>query len=138
MAEKHVLVIEDSPDDFALTEMAFRKARMPHKMVVAWDGVEALDYLFCRGKYTGRDPNGKPALILLDLKLPRLDGFDVLKVIRSDKNTCSIPVVVLTSSTEEKDMAESLSLGAKGFTSKPTSFSQFVEVIQQVSAKWLS
>lgn len=137
MVEKYILLVEDNPDDVVLTKMALKKGQIPNKMVVARDGLEALDFLFCRGKYARRDPNKKPALILLDLKLPKVDGLDVLKEIQSNDNSRDIPVVVLTCSTEEKDQAESYGLGAKSFISKPTGFSQFVEVVRLVSAKWL-
>jgi two-component system response regulator len=132
------LLVEDNPDEVALAELAFKKSQIPNRLVVARDGLEALDYLFCCGNYLGRDSNDKPALILLNLNLPGLDGFGVLKEIQSNVTTSSIPVVVLTNSIEEKDRSESLRLGAQDFISKPPGFSQFVEVVQQLSARWLS
>lgn len=138
MSDKHILLVEDNPDDIALTDMAFRRAKVTNKFVTVGDGEEALDYLFCRGKYADRDLSEKPALILLDLKLPKLGGLEVLRAIQADKNTRSIPVVVLSCSTEEKDQSESYRLGAKSFCSKPTSFTKFIEVIRQVKAKWLN
>jgi two-component system response regulator len=138
MGDKFILLVEDNPDEVELTELAFKKSQTPNKLVVTRDGVEALDYLFCQGKYADRDPNNKPAVILLDLKLPRLGGLEVLKAIQTDVRTLSIPVVVLTCSTEEKDKSESYRLGAKNFISKPTDFTRFAAAIEQVVADWLS
>ncbi len=138
MAEKYVLLVEDDPDHVILTEMAYKKSQMPGKLVVVTDGREALDFLFYHGKYTNRTPAENPALILLDLKLPFVSGLDVLKEVRSNKNTHLIPVVVLTSSLEEKDRTDSNRLGANDFIRKPTGFSHFLEEIQQIKAKWLA
>ena len=131
------LLVEDNEDDVTLTEMAFKKGQIPGKLVVVVDGQEALDFLFYQGKYTTRTPVENPALILLDLKLPLVSGLDVLKEIRANKDTNQIPVVVLTSSMEEKDRTDSYRLGANDFISKPTGYSHFIEVIQQIKTKWL-
>jgi two-component system, response regulator len=138
MNDKYVLLVEDNPDDVTLTEIAFKKGQIPNKLVVAVDGEEALDFLFCRGKHAGQDICEKPALVLLDLKLPLVSGLDVLKAIRADSRTSQIPVVVLTSSMEDNDRIESCNLGANDFIRKPTGFSHFVEIIQRVKAKWLN
>jgi two-component system, response regulator len=138
MNDKFVLLVEDNEDDVTLTEMAFKKGQLTGKLVVVVDGREALDFLFYHGKYTNRTPAENPALILLDLKLPLVSGLDVLKEIRADKNTSQIPVVILTSSIEEKDQTDSYRLGANEFIIKPTGFSHFIEVIQQIKAKWLT
>lgn len=137
MPEKYILLVEDNPDDVILTELAFQKSQLPCKLVVVVDGREALDFLFYQGKYTNRTPVENPALILLDLKLPLINGLDVLKEIRANKYTSQIPVVVLTSSLEEKDQTDSYKLGANDFIRKPTGFSRFIEEIQQIKAKWL-
>ncbi len=120
MTEKYILLIEDNPDDLTLTEMAFKKSQIPNKLVVVINGQQALDYLFCQDKYAHRDFRDAPALILLDLKLPFVSGLDVLKEIRADKRTSQIPVVVLTSSIEDRDKAESYNRGANDFICKPT------------------
>ena len=138
MNNKYVLLVEDNPDDVTLTEIAFRKGQVPNKLVVAVDGQEALDFLFCTGNHAGQATCENPALVLLDLKLPLVSGLDVLKAIRADSRTHQIPVVILTSSMEDNDKTESCNLGANDFIRKPTGFSNFVEIIQQVKAKWLS
>jgi len=132
-----VLLVEDNVDDVTLTEMAFKKGRLGGKLAVVVDGQEALDFLFYQGKYKHRTPIENPALILLDLKLPLVSGLEVLKEIRAEKSTSQIPVVVLTSSIEEKDRTDSYTLGANDFITKPTGYSHFIELIQQVKAKWL-
>ena len=132
-----VLLVEDNVDDVTLTEMAFKKGRLGGKLAVVVDGQEALDFLFYQGKYKNRTPIENPALILLDLKLPLVSGLEVLKEIRAEKSTSQIPVVVLTSSIEEKDRTDSYTLGANDFITKPTGYSHFIELIQQVKAKWL-
>jgi two-component system, response regulator len=136
--DKLVLLVEDNEDDATLTEMAFKKGQIPHKLVVVEDGQEALDFLFYQSKYTTRTPVESPALILLDLKLPFVSGLDVLKETRANKNTRQIPVVVLTSSMEDKDQVDSFRLAANDFIRKPTGYSHFIEVIQQIKAKWLA
>ena len=137
MNDKFVLLVEDNEDDVTLTEMAFKKGRLGGKLEVVVDGREALDFLFYQGKYRNRTPVENPAFILLDLKLPLVSGLEVLKEIRSEKSTGQIPVVVLTSSMEEKDRTDSHKLGANDFIIKPTGYSHFIEIIQQVKAKWL-
>jgi two-component system, response regulator len=138
MTDKLMLLVEDNEDDVTLTEMAFKKGQIPGKLAVVVDGQEALDFLFYQGKYADRIPVEDPTLILLDLKLPFISGLDVLKEIRANKNTNQIPVILLTSSMEEKDQADSNRLGANDFIIKPTGYSHFIEVIQQIKAKWLA
>jgi two-component system, response regulator len=135
--QKYVLLVEDNPDDVALTQMAFKRNRIANRLAVASDGEEALDYLFCRGKYAGRNLNDKPAVILLDLKLPFISGLEVLRQIRADKSTSSIPVVVLTSSLEDSDQSESQRLGANAYFGKPVEFDLFLKIIQQITTEWL-
>lgn len=132
-----ILLVEDNPDDEALTMRAFKKSHLANDVIVARDGVEALDYLFGTGAYEGRDITDKPHLILLDLKLPRLDGMDVLKRIRSDERVSLIPVVVLTSSREQEDLLRSYALGANSYIRKPVDFNQFVQAVQQLGLYWL-
>jgi two-component system, response regulator len=137
MGDRYVMLVEDNPDDVVLAQIAFRKCRIPNKLAVAWNGEEALDFLFSRGQYADRDPGRKPAVILLDLKIPCLNGFEVLKQIREDKKTSSIPVVVLTSSVEDSDRETSYILGADNFFVKPMDFQEFTRIIRQISSKWL-
>ncbi len=137
MDEKYTLLVEDNPDDVTLTEMAFRRAKIPSELVVVGDGKEALDFLFCRGNFAHKVPDNKPSVILLDLKLPLISGLEVLKEIRTHNSTRQIPIVVLTSSVEQEDTAESYELGADDFIRKPIGFSQFIEIIRQIGAKWL-
>ena len=137
MSDKFILLVEDNPNDVALTQMAFRKCRIPNKLAVAIDGEEALDFLFSREKYADRDHGQNPALILLDLKIPCLSGLDVLKQIRANKKTNLIPVVILTSSVEETDREESYRLGANDFFVKPVNFQVFVGLIQHLISEWL-
>lgn len=132
-----ILLVEDNPDDEALTMRAFKKSHLANDVIVARDGVEALDYLFGTGAYEGRDVADKPHLILLDLKLPRLDGMDVLERIRSDERVKLIPVVVLTSSREQEDLVRSYALGANSYIRKPVDFNQFVHAVQQLGLYWL-
>jgi two-component system, response regulator len=136
MDDQFILLVEDNPDDIALTQMAFRKCRIPNELVVAEDGQEALDFLFVRGKYADRDPGHQPSLILLDLKLPYVSGLEVLQLIRAEPKTRLIPVVVLTSSVEEKDQSESCRLGANSFFLKPLDFDEFTDLIQQLITSW--
>ena len=137
MYDKYVLLVEDNDDDVTLTEMAFEKVKVSNRLEIVSDGQEALDFLHYHGKYTDRAPVENPALVLLDLKLPLVSGLDVLKEIRDNPMTRQIPVVVLTSSIEEKDRAEADRLGADDFIRKPTSYSSFIDVIQQIKTKWL-
>ncbi len=134
---KTILLVEDNPDDEALALRAFKRHHIGNEIVVAHDGVEALDYLFGTGIYLGRDLNAKPTVVLLDLKLPRLDGIEVLRRIRADERTKLMPVVVLTTSSEEQDMLDSYSLGCNSYIRKPVDFLQFSEAIRQLGMYWL-
>lgn len=134
---KSILLVEDNPDDEALAIRAFQRHHIGNEIVVAHDGVEALDYLFGTGIYAGRDMSVKPTVVLLDLKLPRLDGIEVLRRIRSDERTKLLPVVVLTTSSEEQDMLDSYSLGCNSYIRKPVDFLQFSEAIRQLGMYWL-
>ena len=135
--EKVVLLVEDNPDDAELTLRAFRKNNLLNEVVVAQDGVEALDYLFGTGTYAGRDPLVLPQLVLLDLNLPRLGGLDVLRRIRADERTQLLPVVILTTSKEEQDRLQSYRLHANSYIRKPVDFEQFSRAIQQLGLYWL-
>ncbi len=129
-----ILLVEDNPSDEALTLRAFKKSNFVNPIMVARDGQEALDYLFARGPFAGRD---LPQVVLLDLKLPKVDGLDVLKALRSDPRTKLLPVVILTSSNEEKDLLKSYSLGANSYVQKPVDFGQFAEAVRQLGLYWL-
>ncbi len=137
MASTPILLVEDNPDDEALTLRALKKNHIANHIVVAHDGVEALDYLFATGTHAGRDPAERPALVLLDLKLPKIDGLEVLKRLRADPRTSLLPVVVLTSSREDQDLVRSYSLGANSYVRKPVDFNQFVEAVRQLGMYWL-
>lgn len=137
MTQKTILLVEDNPDDEALTLRALRKSKIANEINVVRDGVEALDYLFCTGSYASRDPFELPQVILLDLKLPKLDGLEVLRQIRNDPRTRILPVVILTSSKEEQDMANAYISGANSYVRKPVDFNQFVEAIGQLGLYWL-
>jgi CheY-like chemotaxis protein len=134
---KIILLVEDNPDDEALAIRAFKRHHISNEVVVAHDGVEALDYLFGTGTYAGRNMMIKPTVVLLDLKLPRLDGIEVLRRIRADERTKLLPVVVLTTSSEEQDMLDSYSLGCNSYIRKPVDFVQFSESIRQLGMYWL-
>ena len=133
----HILLVEDNPDDVDLTLRAFRKNKIANDVAVAKDGVEALDYLFSTGTHAGREASKIPTLVLLDLKLPRLDGFEVLKRIRADERTRLLPVVILTSSREEQDLVAGYANGANSYIRKPVDFDQFIEAIRQLGLYWL-
>jgi CheY-like chemotaxis protein len=135
--QKVILLVEDNPDDEALAIRAFKRHHIGNEIVVARDGVEALDYLFGTGLYVGRDITNKPSVILLDLKLPRVDGLEVLRRLRQEQNTKFLPVVVLTTSSEEQDLLNSYSLGCNSYIRKPVDFVQFSEAIRQLGMYWL-
>jgi two-component system response regulator len=134
---KTILLVDDSPDDVELTIRAFQRNGIANEVIVASDGEEALDYLFATGKFKGRQPADNPTLVLLDLKLPKLMGLDVLKQIRADGRTRRLPVVILTSSNEDADIIQSYDLGANSFVRKPVDFAQFVQAARQLGLYWL-
>jgi two-component system response regulator len=134
---RSILLVEDNPDDAELTLRAFAKNKIANEVVHVVDGEEALDYLFATGSHAGRDPGAMPTVVLLDLKLPKVSGLDVLKRMRADARTRRMPVVVLTSSNEERDLIASYDLGANSFVRKPVDFAQFVEAAQQLGLYWL-
>jgi two-component system response regulator len=129
--------VEDNPNDEALTLRALKKSNILNPVIVARDGAEALDYLFGRGEYKGRNLEGNPEVVLLDLKLPKVDGLEVLRQLRSDDRTKLLPVVVLTSSVEEQDVLRGYALGANSYVRKPVDFNQFVEAVKQLGLYWL-
>lgn len=137
MNQRVILLVEDNPDDEALTLRAIRRNKIANPVIVTRDGVQALDFLFCTGQYVERDPAEVPAVILLDLKLPRMDGLEVLKRMRADPRTALIPVVVLTTSSEEQDIIRSYSLGANSYVRKPVDFEQFLQAVGQLGMYWL-
>ncbi len=137
MDEKLILLVEDNPDDQALTLRALRKNNIRNRVVIRQDGAEALDFLFCQGADADRDPHDKPQLILLDLKLPKVDGLEVLRRIRGDERTRLLPVVILTSSREEQDMIKGYGYGANSYIRKPVDWNQFVEAVNQLGLYWL-
>ncbi|MBX3064218.1 MAG: response regulator [Anaerolineae bacterium] len=132
-----ILLVEDNSDDEELTLRAFRKSNLTNDVVVTRDGVEALDFLFGTGSHAGRDASDTPSLILLDLKLPKLDGLQVLERIRTNEHTRLLPVVILTSSKEQEDLMRGYSLGANSYIRKPVDFNQFIQAIQQLGLYWL-
>jgi two-component system, response regulator len=132
-----ILLVEDNPSDIALTERALAKARIANKLVVVEDGQEALDYLWGEGAYVGRDASALPALILLDLKLPRLPGLEVLRRLRADARSRRVPVVILTTSKEQQDLTTGYDLGANSFVRKPVDFNQFAAAISHLGLYWL-
>lgn len=137
MNGKVILLVEDNQDDEELALLAFKKGQILNDVIVARDGVEALDYLFATGPHTGRDLTNIPQLMLLDLKLPKVDGLEVLRRVRSDSRTRRLPVVILTSSREEEDLIQSYDLGANSYVRKPVDFAQFVEAVRQLQIYWL-
>jgi len=137
MEEKIILLVEDNPDDVELTLRAFKKCNIANEVVVARDGVEALDYLFGTGAYAGRDLSVMPAVVLLDLKLPGIDGLEVLRRLRADERTRFLPVVVLASSNEDQDVVNSYQLGANSYIRKPVDFVQFIDAARQLGIYWL-
>lgn len=137
MNEKIILLVEDNPDDVTLTLRALKKNNILNEVVVAKDGVEALDYLFGSGDYAGRDASVMPVVTLLDLKLPKLDGMEVLKRVRGNERTKLIPIVILTSSKEENDLINGYSLGANSYIRKPVDFEQFNIAIRELGLYWI-
>ena len=134
---KSILLVEDNPDDEELTRLALEKNKIANTVHVVRDGVQALDYLFCRGEYSNRDPADAPTVVLLDLKLPKVDGLEVLKQLRADPRTKLQPIVILTSSKEEQDMINGYRLGANSYVRKPVNFDRFVEAVRQLGLYWL-
>jgi len=132
-----ILLVEDNPDDVDLTLRAFRKSKIANEIIIARDGVEALDYLFATGQHAGRDNSSLPQLVLLDLKLPRLDGLQVLERIRANAKTRLLPVVILTSSTEQPDLVTGYSLGANSYIRKPVDFQEFLVAVRRLGLYWL-
>jgi two-component system response regulator len=135
--QRSILLVEDNADDVELTLRALRRNRVANRVDVARDGVEALEYLFCTGMHAGRDPEDLPQLVLLDLKLPKVGGFEVLERVRADPRTKRLPVVILTSSNVESDVARSYDLGANSYIRKPVDFTQFMEAVNQLGLYWL-
>ncbi len=135
---KNILLIEDNPDDQALTLRALRKNRIDNPVVVARDGAEALDYLFCRGSFAEREESDLPVVVLLDLKLPKIGGLAVLERLRLDQRTRLLPIVVLSSSREERDVKQSYALGANSYIRKPVDFNCFLDAVGQLGNYWLN
>ena len=137
MPHRKILLVEDNPDDVALTLRAFKKNNIANQVIVASDGQAALDWLFGAGEFAGRDTTELPAFVLLDLKLPKVDGLEVLRAMRADPRTRLLRVVVLTTSREEQDVVESYSLGANSYIRKPVDFDEFLRVVGQLGLYWL-
>ncbi len=137
MTKKIILLVEDNPDDEELTLMAFEQSKIVNKVVVVRDGAEALDYLFGTGRHINRDLSNMPAVVLLDLKLPKIDGLEVLRRLRADQRTNFIPVVVLTTSNEEQDLINSYKLGCNSYVCKPVDFTEFINAARQLGLYWL-
>ena len=137
MENKMILLVEDNPDDEALTIRALKKNNISNELAVVRDGAEALEFLFCTGAYADRDRNDRPQVVLLDINLPKVDGLEVLRRVRSNENTRLLPVVILTSSKEEQDVIKGYSLGANSYVRKPVDFNQFVEAVRQLCLYWL-
>jgi two-component system response regulator len=135
--EIEILLVEDNPDDLEMALHAWRKMNLANRIHVVRDGVEALDFMFCRGAYSDRKMENGPKLVLLDLKLPKVDGLEVLMAIKGDPRTRTIPVVVLTSSKEQNDVVRSYELGVNSYIVKPVNFSQFADVVQKLGMYWL-
>lgn len=136
-AEKMILLVEDNPDDEALTMRALKQSKLANEIVITRDGNEALEFMFGTGKYDGRDVSHTPAVVLLDLKLPKLSGLEVLERLRADPRTKLVPVVVLTSSSEDEDMLRSYQLGANSYVRKPVVFGKFADAVSQLGLYWV-
>ncbi len=134
---KNILLVEDNPDDVELTLRALKQYNIRNEIIVVRDGAEALDYLFATGAYADRDTTTMPTVVILDLKLPKVDGLEVLQRMRADERTKLVPVVILTSSNEEQDMVNSYKFGANSYVRKPVDFTQFVEAARQLGLYWL-
>jgi two-component system response regulator len=132
-----ILLVEDDPNDLKLTLHALREEHLANQILIARDGEEALDFLFCRGSFRDRDPNSLPKLVLLDLKLPKVDGLEVLEQVRQNDRTRALPVVILTSSRQEEDIVRSYSLGVNSFVQKPVEFDQFQAAVKRLGYYWL-
>ena len=137
MDDKMILLVEDNPDDEALTLRALKKHNVGNKVFVVHDGAEALDFLFCTGAYADRDPHDTPQVILLDIKLPKVDGLEVLRRLRADERTSLLPVVILTSSKEDQDLINGYKYGANSYVRKPVDFIEFLEAARQLGLYWL-
>lgn len=137
MSRAEILLVEDNPDDIELTRLAFAEAKIDHQLAVVRDGAEALDWLFARGAHAGRDPAQLPALVLLDLHLPKLGGLEVVQVLRADPRTRTLPVVALTTSTEPSDLAAGYAHGINSYIQKPVDFAQFTAAVRQLGLYWL-
>ena len=132
-----ILLVEDNPDDIELTRLALERCGVANRLEVAMDGAEALDYLFGTGAHEGRDVTDRPAVVLLDIKLPKIDGIEVLRRIRDDERTRLVPVVMLTSSKFDKELIETYGLGANSYMRKPVEFEQFIDTVRQLGFYWL-
>ena len=138
MQNQTILLVEDNPEDEELTLRALKQNKIGNEIIVLRDGAEALDFLFCRNSFANRDPQVLPALILLDIKLPKIDGLEVLRRLRAEKRTQRLPIVLLSSSNERQDVIEGYKSGANSYVRKPIDFNQFVEAIQQLGFYWLA
>jgi len=137
MTGKTILLVENNPDEQELAQLAFEKTGFSHQLVVVSDGIEALDYLFSTGKFSHREPNTMPSLILLDLKLPKMDGLEILRRLRADGRTLLLPIVILTTSTETEDMLKGYRFGCNSYIRKPVDFTEFSELLKKVWVYWL-
>jgi CheY-like chemotaxis protein len=137
MSEKVILLVEDNPDDEELTLRALKHNHIMNKVIVVHDGGEALEYLFATGKFAGRDASQQPQVVLLDLKLPKVSGLEVLERVRADERTKLIPIVILTSSSEDEDIINGYKLGANSYVRKPVDFKGFTEAVRQLSLYWM-
>lgn len=137
MKDPFVLLVEDNPDDEILSLRALKKSNVANEVIIVRDGVEALDFLFCRGAYANRDPDHKPELVLLDLRLPKVDGIDVLRQLHADQQTQSLPVIVLTASDRDQDMVDSFHNGAHAYMRKPIDFNQFVAAARELGLQFV-